>query len=71
MSKFLAVVQILIAGLLMGVILLQGRGSGLASPFGGVGKTFHTRRGLEKVLYYATIFLAGAFTLTLLAVFLF
>ncbi len=71
MPKFLIAFQILVALLLIGAILLQGRGSGLTSPFGGVGKTFHTRRGLEKVLYYATVFLAVIFTLTLIAVVLF
>lgn len=71
MPKFLVFFQILVAILLIGAILLQGRGSGLTASFGGVGKTFHTRRGLEKVLYYATILLAVLFTLTLMAVVLF
>ena len=71
MSKFLTVLQILVAIFLIGAVLLQGRGSGLSSPFGGVGKTFHTRRGVEKILYYTTIVLAVIFTLTLIAVVLF
>lgn len=67
MSNFLIIFQILVSILLIVAILLQGQGSGLFSPFGGASQTFHTRRGLEKVLYYATIFLAVLFTITLLA----
>ncbi len=69
MSNILIGFQIFVSLLLIAVILLQSRGSGLASPLGG-GQTFHTRRGLEKVLYYATIFLIILFTFTLLAVIL-
>lgn len=71
MSKFLTILQIIVAILLIGVILLQGRGSGLFSPFGGMERTFHTRRGVEKILYYLTIGLAVIFALTLMAVALF
>jgi protein translocase SecG subunit len=55
MSDALAVVQIILAVLLTALILLQGRGSGLSASFGGMGRTFQTRRGIEKVFFYATI----------------
>lgn len=66
MSKFLIAGQILIALLLISFILLQGRGTGLSAPFGGGGETFRTRRGVEKVLHYLTIFVVVLFTLSLL-----
>lgn len=47
--------------LLIIVILMQGRGSGLGSAFGGTGVTYQTKRGFEKWLYYATIVLAILF----------
>ncbi len=66
MPSLLTAVQILISLLLILAVLLQGRGSGLSSPLGGMGKTFHTRRGLEKILYYLTVFLAILFTISIL-----
>lgn len=66
MSSFITVLQIFLALLLILVILLQGRGAGLASSFSGIGRTFHTRRGMEKVLYFLTIFLAVLLVLTIL-----
>jgi protein translocase SecG subunit len=38
-------------------ILLQNRAEGLGKMFGGGGEVFRTKRGLEKFLYYFTIFL--------------
>jgi len=58
MSDALALVQIVLAIFLAVLILLQGRGAGLSSSFGGMGRTFQTRRGIEKVFFYATIVLS-------------
>lgn len=60
MEKWLAIVQIVIAALLVVSILLQQRGSGLSITFGGGGggEFYHSRRGIEKFLFYATITLA-------------
>ena len=58
MSDALALVQIILAVLLSALILLQGRGAGLSSPFGGMGRTFQTRRGVEKIFFVATIILS-------------
>lgn len=55
------------AVLLIVVILLQHKGSGLGSIFGGSGNIYSTKRGVDKILHYATIIIAGAFfTLSLL-----
>ena len=55
MSNILLIVQIILSVLLIGAILLQAQGSGLGSTWGGGGETYHTKRGLEKILYYFTI----------------
>jgi preprotein translocase subunit SecG len=57
------VIQIIIALALMISILLQARGAGLGSVFGGTGTVFKTRRGIEKLLFNMTVFFAVFFML--------
>ena len=49
-------------------ILLQQTGSGLGGAFGAdnFSSGFHTRRGLERTLFYTTIVLGVFFALTAL-----
>ncbi|OGD42936.1 preprotein translocase subunit SecG [Candidatus Azambacteria bacterium RIFOXYD1_FULL_42_11] len=61
MAEFLPIIQIIISSLLIGAILLQARGSGLSSVFGGESTFYHTRRGIEKIIFWATIVLAILF----------
>lgn len=49
------IVQIVIASLLIVVILLQQKGSGLGGILGGSSNIYSTKRGIDKVLHYATI----------------
>jgi len=65
--SFLIWTQILISALLIGSVLLQNKGSGLSSTFGGSGEGFHTKRGLEKFLSSATTILGALFILNSLA----
>lgn len=60
-SKILNVAQIFLSLLLVVSILLQARGTGLGMAFGGEGNIYRTKRGVEKVLFYATIVLAILF----------
>jgi len=53
--------QLIVAILLIIVILLQSKGSGLSGVFGGSGNVFMTKRGFEKKLFVATIILAVLF----------
>ena len=60
----LPIIQIILAVLLTGAILLQQRGTGLGSAFGGESTVFRTKRGIEKGLHYATIVIAILFFVT-------
>jgi preprotein translocase subunit SecG len=53
--------QILISIVLIITILLQAKGSGFGMGLGGTTSSFRTRRGLEKTLFQATIFLTILF----------
>jgi len=54
----------MISALLVAAILLQQKGVGLGSAFGGSGQIYRSKRGLEKGLFIATIVLGVLFTLT-------
>jgi len=66
-------IQIILSVVLIGLILLQRSGAELGGAFGGgdTGGTLYTRRGFEKVLFFATIVCALLFiALNLAALFL-
>ena len=58
---YLSVIQLVSAFFLILGILLQARGSGLSSAFGGEGNIYRTKRGVEKILFIATIVFAFIF----------
>lgn len=60
-SVILKFVNILVMILLIIVISLQNKSSGLSNVFGGAGNIVQTRRGFEKWLFYATIVLGILF----------
>jgi protein translocase SecG subunit len=54
--------QIIISIILIALILVQERSSGLSGVFGGQGSTpYQTRRGLEKFIYWGTVVAAVIF----------
>ena len=55
MNLPLSIAQIVLAILIVCSILLQAQGSGLGTTWSGGGETYHTRRGLEKVIFAFTI----------------
>ena len=57
----LQIAQMLIALAVGASILLQARGTGLSSTFGGESTAYRSRRGLERVLFRLTIVLATVF----------
>lgn len=58
---WIKIAQLVISILLILTVLLQNRGTGLGSTFGGSGGVYLTKRGLEKKLFIATIVLAVLF----------
>ena len=68
LMAYLPYVQIVLSVLLMVAILLQRTGASLGGAFGAdnFSSGFHTRRGLEKTLFRATIVLAVLFALSAL-----
>ncbi|MEK7560117.1 MAG: preprotein translocase subunit SecG [Patescibacteria group bacterium] len=59
--------QIGVSLLLIGAVLLQQKGAGLGTAFGGSGQFYRSKRGLEKILFIATIILALVFAFTAIA----
>ncbi|HBU07026.1 MAG TPA: preprotein translocase subunit SecG [Candidatus Magasanikbacteria bacterium] len=67
LSKILDIAQVVLAILLIIAILLQQRGSGLGSAFGGSSNVYSTKRGVDKILFNATIVILVVFFLVSLA----
>jgi preprotein translocase subunit SecG len=57
------VAQIVVSVALIVCVLLQARGAGLGSVFGGTGQVFKTRRGIDKLLFNTTVVFAVLFTI--------
>lgn len=51
----LVILEIIVAVVLIGVILLQVQGSGISGAFGGGGEFYRSRRSFEKVLIWVTV----------------
>ena len=61
MKNILLIANIITSILIVIFILIQGRGAGLGSAWGGGGETFQTRRGIEKLTMQLTVFLIIVF----------
>ena len=59
-------IQIVLAVLLIVCILLQQTGASLGGAFGGdnFSAAYHTRRGMEKYLFYTTLIVGVLFALS-------
>ncbi len=55
MKNLLPYIQMGLAVLLVAGVLLQQKGAGLSSAFGGSGIEYSTKRGAEKFIFWATI----------------
>lgn len=55
MTQALLIVQIILSIIITVSVLLQAQGAGLGATWGGGGETYHTKRGLEKILVYVTV----------------
>ena len=57
MRSILLLTNIVLSALVVILILVQGRGGGLGSAWGGGGEMFQTRRGVEKLTFRLTVIL--------------
>jgi len=55
MKNFLLIFNIVLSVLIIIFILVQGKGAGLGSAWGGGGEMFQTRRGMEKIILWLTM----------------
>lgn len=56
-------IQVSFAILVILLIVMQNRGAGLGSAWGGGGEGYMSRRGVEKILFRATIVVSVIFVL--------
>ena len=59
MKSFITIAQIVVAVSLSALILLQAKGTGLGRAFGS--STYHSKRGVENLIFKTTIILAVIF----------
>lgn len=59
--KWISILQVIVSIFLIISILLQNRGSGLGTAFGGDSGGYYAKRGFEKFLVYFAIALATLF----------
>ncbi|MSQ37498.1 MAG: preprotein translocase subunit SecG [Chloroflexi bacterium] len=59
----LQIAQIIIALSVATSILLQARGTGLSSTFGGESTAYRSRRGIERTLFRLTVILIVVYVL--------
>lgn len=67
MIKIINIAEIVVALILIVSILLQNRGAGLSSTFGGDFGGYYTKRGMEKFLFVFSIALSTLFIILAIA----
>ena len=55
MKNIFLVANIILSIVIVAFILIQGKGAGLGSAWGGGGEMFQTRRGVEKIVLWVTV----------------
>lgn len=60
-TLILNIIQLVLAIILIIIILLQQKGAGLSGVFGGSSNVYSTKRGIDKILFYATIIISILF----------
>jgi len=61
LRDFLSLAMILVSALLIGVVLLQSKGTGFGAALGGQDAAYRTKRGVQRTLHNATIALVVVF----------
>lgn len=60
---WLNLIQLILAIIIISLILLQAKGTGLGTAFGGQSNTYHSKRGVEKVIFSFTIICVTLFVI--------
>ncbi len=68
MHNALLTTQIILAVIITACILLQSQETGMGATWTGGGETYHTRRGVERVVFIITIVAVALFALVSIAV---
>ncbi len=63
-TQVIYLIQIILAIILIVLIILQSKGAGLGSTFGGDMGFYSTKRGAEKILFILTFIIAGLFLIS-------
>lgn len=66
MKPIILTIHLIVTVALIALILLQNSKGGLGSAFGG-GEWYRTKRGAEKIVFFATIIATVAFLATSIA----
>jgi protein translocase SecG subunit len=61
MDVWLKIIQIVVSVILLILILIQSKGVGLSSAFGGGGEVYFARRGAERLVFILTVVIALVF----------
>ena len=61
MNTILFYAQIVVSVALVGLVVIQQKGTALGAGFGGGCEVYSTKRGVQKKLHYATIAAATIF----------
>lgn len=57
----LTILTIILSIIIIALILVQGKGAGLGSAWGGSGESYQTRRGVERWIMVGTGILVAVF----------
>lgn len=63
-GNVMLVVQIILSVLLVILVLIQAKGTGLGSTFGGEMGFYSTKRGVERMLFYLTMAIVALFIIS-------
>ncbi len=70
MKNLIFIINIIVSLIVIFLILIQGKGAGLGSAWGGGAELFQTRRGIEKIIFRLTVLFIALFYAFSLLIFL-
>jgi len=68
--KLVSIIQVATSFMLIGLIMIQQKGGGLSSVFGGSSTNYMKKRGIEKYLNIFTIILIAIFIVVSILIFI-